>query len=213
VAGMAHFDLNEQEQLAQVKYFWKDWGKYLSLAVVLVIVAYCGSSAYSWYQAKQASKAAAIYNNFTQALTTKNASQVTNLVTQLKTDFPRTQYSALAALQAAKLAFENKNYPQAISLLEWVKANSSDRSLQSIAVLRLASVYIDQNNFDKAREMLRTKHDLAFDGLFYEGRGDLYIAMGDLTKARDAYKEGLQKAANDPTTQQSIQLKLDIIGG
>ena len=74
-------------------------------------------------------------------------------------------------------------------------------------------MYIDQQKFDKAREMLKIKHDLAFDGLFYEGRGDMYIAMGDLNKARDAYKEGLQKAANDPSTQQAIQMKLDVIGG
>jgi len=40
----------------------------------------------------------------------------------------------------------------------------------------------------------------------------MYIAMGDMTKARDAYKEGMQKAANDPSTQQAIQMKLDILG-
>ena len=54
---MAHFDLNEQEQIATVKYFWKDWGKYIA-AVLLLILGYIGSTGYNWYNTKQSANGA-----------------------------------------------------------------------------------------------------------------------------------------------------------
>lgn len=210
---MAHFDLNEQEQIATVKYFWKDWGKYIAAVVVLLILGYVGSTGYNWYNTKQSAKAAQIYAGVITALNNNQDAEVYKITDQLIADLPNTEVTSMSAMQAAKLSFTKKNYAQAEKYLLWTKDKSSDKSLQSLAALRLASVYIDEKKFDKAREMLKVKHDLSFDGLFYEGRGDMYIAMGDLNKARDAYKEGLQKAANDPSTQQAIQMKLDIIGG
>jgi predicted negative regulator of RcsB-dependent stress response len=210
---MAHFNLEEQEQIAKVKYFWKDWGLYIAIFIIVLIVGYAGNSAYSWHQQNQASKAAAVYASITTAVTANDSKQVYTVTDDLIKNLPGTEYAALASLQAAKMAFTAKDYALATKYLSWAKDNASDKSLQSIAILRLASVDIDQQKFDDARKLLMTKHDLAFDGLFYESRGDMYIAMGDLNKARDAYKEGLQKAANDPSTSQAIQMKLDIIGG
>lgn len=210
---MAHLDLHEQEQVDKLKYFWRDWGKYIILVVALLIIGYIGSSGYSWYQQSQSQKAVVIYQEFTQAVTSGDNSKAFSAADKLTSEMPKTEYAAMATISAGKIAFETKDYAKAEKYLTWAKDNSTDKSLQTIALLRLASVYIDEQKFDKAREMLKTKHDIAFDGLFYEGRGDMYVAMGDLNKARDAYKEGLQKAANDPTTQQSIQMKIDIIGG
>lgn len=210
---MAHLDLHEQEQVDKLKYFWRDWGKYIIGIVVLLIIGYVVSSAYSWYQQSQSQKAAALYVDFSKNVTSGNAEKTYADADKMIAEMPKTEYTAMAAIEAAKVSFDKKDYAKAEKYLSWAKDNASDKSLQTIAIIRLASVLIDEQKFDKARELLKTKHDIAFDGLFYEGRGDLYIAMGDLNKARDAYKEGLQKAANDPTTQQAIQMKLDIIGG
>jgi predicted negative regulator of RcsB-dependent stress response len=210
---MAHLDLHEQEQVDKLKYFWRDWGKYIGGVIVLLIIGYISSTAYSWHQQSQAKNAATIYSDFTKAVTSGDMQKSFTIADNLTQNLPGTEYAAMADISAAKLAFDKKDYALAEKYLIWTKDNAKDKSLQSIAALRLASVYIDEQKFDKARETLKTKHDIAFDGLFYEGRGDLYVAMGDLTKARDAYKEGLQKAANDPTTGQAIQMKLDIIGG
>lgn len=209
---MAHFDLNEQERIDSIKYYWRIWGKYIVTLIAVLVVSYIASSIYGWYGKTHAEKAAVIYAEFTTALAAKNNQQIMVITDKLIDTLPSTEYAPMAALQAAKVAVDNKDFSKASKLLNWVKGNSKDKSLQSIAILRLASISIDQGKFDKARELLRTKHDLAFDGLFYEARGDMYIAMGDMVKARDAYKEGLQKAANDPSTQQAIQMKLDIIG-
>ena len=209
---MAHLDLNEQERIDSIRYYWRIWGKYIITLVLVLVVAYIGSSLYQWYSKSHAEKAAVLYASFTTAITEKNNQKAVTTANQLIETLPSTEYAPMAALQAAKIAVDQKDYSSAMKFLNWTKDNSKDKSMQSIASLRLAAIYIDQGKFDKARELLKTKHDLAFDGLFYEARGDMYIAMGDTNKARDAYKEGLQKAANDPSTQQVIQMKLDIIG-
>jgi len=209
---MAHFDLNEQERIDSVKYYWRIWGKYIVTLVAVLIVSYIASSVYQWYGKSHSEKAAVIYAEFTTALAAKNDQQIMSTANKLIETLPSTEYAPMAAMQAAKVAVDKKDFSKAVQLLNWTKDNAKDKSLQSIAILRLAAINVDQGKFDKARELLRTKHDLAFDGLFYEARGDMYIAMGDMTKARDAYKEGMQKAANDPSTQQAIQMKLDILG-
>lgn len=210
---MAHLDLHEQEQVDKLKYFWKDWGKYIIGGVAILIVGYVANTSYSHYQQSKATDAVVVYNNLTADIQQTNDIKIYADTDKLVQDFSATEYAPMGALITAKYAFDKKDYAKAEKYLTWTIDNSKDKSLSSLAVLRLSSVYVDQQKFDKAREILKTKHDIAFDGLFYEARGDTYVAMGDLSKARDAYKEGLQKAANDPTTQQSIQMKLSIIGG
>lgn len=210
---MAHLDLHEQEQVDKLKYFWRDWGKYIVGGIAVLVIGYAANSGYSYYQQSKAKDAVVVYNDLTSQVTQLNDKEVYADADKLIAQYSAAEYAPMGALIAAKYAFDKKDYTNAEKYLSWAKDNSKDKSLSSLAVLRLASVYVDQQKFDKARELLKTKHDLAFDGLFYEARGDTYIAMGDLNKARDAYKEGLQKAANDPTTQQSIQMKLSVIGG
>ena len=69
-----------------------------------------------------------------------------------------------------------------------------------------------QQKFDKAMALLLEKHSPEFDPLYYTMRGDLYVAKGELNKARDAYKEALQKAGQDANTAQGIQMRLDVLG-
>jgi predicted negative regulator of RcsB-dependent stress response len=119
----------------------------------------------------------------------------------------------MGLIVAAKLANDNKDKVKAGAYLKWVIKNSKDKGLAAFAMLRLANIYIDEQKFDLALSTLMQKHEASFDVLFYERRGDLYVARNDLTKARDAYKEALEKAGQDQNTANGIQMKLDVIGG
>ena len=63
------FDLEEQEQIENLKAFWKRWGWLLSGIVVLGAVAFLGLKGNDWYQARQMSQAAELFETHTQALT------------------------------------------------------------------------------------------------------------------------------------------------
>jgi len=39
---MAHLDLEEQEQLDQLKHFWKQYGNLISWLLIIVLASYAG---------------------------------------------------------------------------------------------------------------------------------------------------------------------------
>ena len=64
---MAAYDLEEQEQIAEVKAWWKQYGNLLMnvlTAAALTVLAWQG---WNWYQGGQSAKAAAIYGVLEQA--------------------------------------------------------------------------------------------------------------------------------------------------
>lgn len=211
---MAHFDLQEQEQLSKLGYFWRDWGKYIIALLAIVIITYLSSVLWNYKSSKDASDAALLYANFIEATQKgqSNAKSAYLVVDKMKTDYPRAEYTTMASIWAAKLAYANKDVKRAKEYLDWVIKEAKDQGLVAIAMLRLADLYIEQKEFDKAISLLMQKHDASFDSLFYTKRGDLYLARGNYAKARDAYKEAINKAGNDQNMVSTIQLKLDVLG-
>ncbi len=210
---MAHFDLHEQEQLTKIKYFWRDWGKYIVGIVVIAMLAYISNVLWVANASSNATKAAVIYNQINDAAKAKDKNTVYTLTDDLKNKYSRVEYTTMASIIAAKVAIDAKDMDKATAYLEWVIKKSKDKGMVAIAMLRLADVYIDQKKFDLAHTTLMKDHDASFDSLFYAKRGDLYVAQGDLTKARDAYKAAIDKAGQDQNMAGSIQMKLDVLGG
>lgn len=209
---MAHFDLHEQEQLTQLKYFWRDWGKYIIGVLILVFMGYISSVVAGISAEKKANQAAVIYSQFTDAVAASDSKSVYKIASQMEREYPTVEYTSMATMLAAKQAFTDKNFDSAIAYLSWTTNNTKDKGLASLATLRLADVYIDQKKYDKALDILTSNHNDAFAVLFYSKRGDLYVAKGELDRARDAYKEALQKAGQDSNVTNGIQLKLDALG-
>lgn len=210
---MAHFDLQEQEQLNQLKYFWRDWGKYIIGILILVLVSYISSVIVNMNFEKKANQAAVVYASLSDALSVSDNNAVYKITNQMEKDYPKIEYTSMASMLAAKQAFESKDYMLAINYLTWTITNSKDSGLLSMAKLRLSDVYMDQKKFDKALDILTTNNNDAFSVLFYIKRGDLYVAKGESDRARDAYKEALQKAGQDSNITSGVQLKLDALGG
>lgn len=209
---MAHLDIHEQERLNALKYFWRDYGKYVVGITVVVCIAYVSNVLWVLNSKKQAADAAVIYAKFTHAVDAKNFATVFELTNKMEHDFPKVEYSAYASLWAAKVAYTNSNLELAIKYLKWIIMNARDKGFISLAKLRLADVYIDQKKFSLALDLLKGKADVAFESLFIAKRGDVYMASGDLTHARSSYKEVLQGSAGDQAITQMVQLKLDVLG-
>ena len=56
-----HLDLEEQEQLDQIKHFWKQYGNLITWLLIAVLAAYAGWNGFQYWQRSQASQASALY--------------------------------------------------------------------------------------------------------------------------------------------------------
>ena len=56
-----HLDLEEQEQLDQLKHFWNRWGNLITWVLIVVLGAFAAWNGWNWYQRYQGSKATIAY--------------------------------------------------------------------------------------------------------------------------------------------------------
>lgn len=211
---MKAYDLEEQEQLAELKAFWKEYGNLILLAAALALAVVAAYFGWNRYQAAQAAQAGRMYAELQQSAAANDARKVRELSGTLIEHHPRTLYAALGALIAARVHFDAGELKTARAQLQWVADNARDREVQAIARLRLANVLIDEQAYDEALQALAVKPEPAFEALFEARRGDVLVAQGKRTEARAAYQAALAKAGpEDVGARELIQLKLDALGG
>jgi len=210
---MAAYDLEEQEQLATLKDWWKENGNLVMTALSLVLIVFAAWQAWNYYQRNQAAQASALYGAVQKAAGASDLKQVRESAGAILEQYPRTTYAAMAALVSAKAHFQGGDLKTAHAQLAWVAENARDEALQDIARLRLVSVMLDEKAYDDALKALDTKHGATFDAQFLAARGDVLVAQGKKEEARGAYKAALDKAdAKDAGLRGSIQLRLDALG-
>lgn len=219
---MAHYDLEEQEQLDELKAWWKQYGNLITnivLAVALTVLAWQG---WNWYQKRQAAEAAAVYTVLEQALAAQDTQKINNLAGELTEKYSRTAYATLGALLAARNSFEAGDLKAAKVQLSWVVEHASDEA-RDVARLRLAAVLLDEKAYDEALKQLDGAHAKAFAPLYAELKGDIQAAQGKKSEARIAYQAAQEaitaKAKADGATEaprtpqrELLQQKLDALG-
>lgn len=209
---MAHYDLEEQEQIDTLKTWWKMYGNLVTGVVVAASIGVIGWQGWNWHQRSQSAQAAAIYGVLEQAVATSDAQKVKAAAGELAEKFGRTNYASLGALVAAKQSFEAGDLKTAKAQLTWAAENAKDE-LKDLARLRLAAVQLDEKAYDEALKHLEAAHAPAFDVRFLELKGDVLSAQGKKPEARAAYKGALEKSEGKPgPSRELLQQKLDGLG-
>jgi predicted negative regulator of RcsB-dependent stress response len=210
---MAAYDHEEQEQLAELKEWWRDYGNQVVTLLSLALIILAAWQTWNYYQRSQAAQASALYDAVQKAALAKDLKKVRESAGAILEQYPRTAYASMAALVSAKAHFQEGDLKTARAQLAWAGEHATDESMQDIARLRLASVMLDEKAFDEALKVLESKHSAAFDALFLAARGDVLVAQEKKAEARGAYKSALDKAdAKDAGLRESIQLRLDALG-
>lgn len=205
------FDLQEQEQIAQLKGWWADWGKYLTTAAAVALIAYGGWTGYNSWRDSQAAAAADLYGQLETQLG-GDAAKVRDSADKIKAQYGDSAYAPRAALLAAKASVRANDFKSAQTQLEWVVAHAKEAEVRDAGRLRLSAVLLDQKAYDEAVKALGGREVDANAGLFAESRGDVLAAKGDNNAARDAYKEALAKLAKDAPNAKFVQVKLEALG-
>ena len=205
---MAEFN-NEEEQLEALKEWWKENGRSVIAGIVLGAAALFGYKFWQDYRVEQAREASSIVADM-QALA--RGDEVGNLLEQaasLKSDYKRTPYAGLGALDAASAMVARGQLAEAEQELRWATDNAQLAEVQEVARVRLARVLIEQGRAQEALDALKVELPESFAGLVEELRGDAYRALGDLEAARNAYDRALLYTGG---ASEYLQLKRDDLG-
>jgi predicted negative regulator of RcsB-dependent stress response len=206
------YDLEEQEQLAELKAFWNKFGNLISWVLIIALAGYAGYNFWNQHQRSQAADASALYEEMRLALSTNDNAKVQRIAADVESKFGGTAYAQMAALGAAKGAFDANDLKAAKTQLQWAIDHGSDE-YKSIAKLRLAGVLLDEKSFDEALKVLGTEFAPQFAGSVADRKGDVLVAQNKLVEARAAYTAAL--AAMDPKSpgRKLVEVKLESIGG
>ncbi|HJV94078.1 MAG TPA: tetratricopeptide repeat protein [Azonexus sp.] len=209
---MAHYDLEEQEQIDTLKTWWKMYGNLVTGVITVVCLAVIGWQGWNWYQRGQSAQAAAIYAVLEQAVAAGDAQKVKSSAGELAEKFGSTSYASLAALLAAKQSFAAGDLKTAKAQLAWAAANGKDE-VKDLARLRLAAVLLDEKTYDEALKQLGGASLPAFEARFQELKGDVLAAQGKKGEARSAYQSALDHASGKAGAgRELLRQKLDSLG-
>ena len=207
------YDLEEQEQIDELKAWWKQHGRLVIVVVTAAVVAAAGTAGWQWYKRSQSEQASQVYGSLEKAVRANDLKQIREISAQLKDKYGGTAYGPMAALAAAKASFEGGDTKSATADLQWTIDNARDEDVIAAARVRLAGVLLDEKKYDEALKLLDSAHPESFAGLFADMRGDVLVAQGKPVEAKAAYKLALEKLPAEGNYRAIVQVKLDGLGG
>ena len=207
-----HLDLEEQEQLDQIKHFWKQYGNAITWALIVVLGAFASWNFYQYWQRNQAVQAAALFDEVDRAAQSTDVSRIDRVFGDMKDRFASTAYAQQSALLVAK-QYVNLNKPDsARTALTWLAAQSSDVGYQSVAKLRLAAILTDAKSFDAALGQLDGSFPSSFEALVADRKGDIFVLQGQKEKAVAEYRNAYRLFDSGADYRRLVEVKLNALG-
>ncbi|MBU6467965.1 MAG: tetratricopeptide repeat protein [Betaproteobacteria bacterium] len=208
------YDHQEQEQIEDIKAWWKLYGKYVMLGFVVVIMGYAAFQGYNYYQKSENEKAGVLFEAVQNAFHAQDENVVLNKAKELQEAYASNPLASRAALMAAFLAHKTGHTEDAVNELIWVEAHTHEAMLVDLARLRHAGLLADQKKYNQALDLLNQNKDTAMLEATLDLKGDIYTVMGKTNDARVAYQQIIdQTGTQNSLFKQLARVKLDALGG
>lgn len=207
-----HLDLEEQEQLDQLKHFWKQYGNAITWVLIAVMGAFASWNFYQYWQRSQAVQASALYDEVERVVQSADAAKIDRVFADMKDRFASTLYAQQAGLLVAKQYYDSGQLDAAKAALGWVADKSSDQGYQAIAKLRLAGILMESKAFDQALQQLSGSFPAAFEALVADRKGDIFLLQGKKAEAIAAYQSAFNKFDGRTEYRRLVEVKLNSLG-
>ena len=205
-------DLEEQEQLDELKHFWKQYGNLISSALIVVFGSIAAWNGWQYWQRTQSAQAATLYDEVDRAAQSGDVARLERTLADMKDRFGRTTYAQQAGLLAARVFYEKGNADAAKAALGWVAEQSGDSGYQAIARLRLAAVQLDAKAYDAALKQLDGSFPAEFSALAADRKGDVYAAQGKKAEAITEYSRAFKALEDRSEYRRLVEVKLNALG-
>ncbi|RMD71710.1 MAG: hypothetical protein D6819_00815, partial [Gammaproteobacteria bacterium] len=163
----------EQEQIEQIKRWWKEYGKSLVIGLALGVGAIFAWRAWTGYQRSQAEQASIAFQRFLGA-----GPRALEQGAHILEAYPSTPYAFFSALLLARGEAEGGQRPSAKNHLVWAEEHAPHALLAPIPRLRLARLSLDEGHPKEALSHLEGVPE-AYAVLAFEIRGDAYASLKD----------------------------------
>lgn len=210
----------EEETIEALKKWWQENGKGLVIAAVAVFAGMTGWLVWENSTASQAETASDLYEEILSLslveegaeIADADSARIITLAEQLRADHPASVYAKFASLFSAQQQVSAEDLAAAEADLQWILDNPGlgvmaavDEGLILTASLRLGRVILAQGDAERALALVNNLDPQSFEGGFGELRGDIYVALGRIVDARDAYVAAQQSGSSSD----GLRMKLD----
>jgi predicted negative regulator of RcsB-dependent stress response len=205
-------DLEEQEQLDQLKHFWNTWGTLISSLALLVFGSVAVWNGYQYWQNRQATQAAALFDAVDVASSAGDQARMEQAFGDLRSKYAGTTQTAQAGLMLAKSMLDAGNAKGAKEALTWVAENASDDGYKALARLRLSSVLMDQKELDEALKQVSGSFPAEFEAVVADRKGDILMLQGKQDQAVAEYNRAFKAFDDRVEYRRLVEVKLNALG-
>lgn len=207
-----NFDLEEQEQLAELKHFWDTWGNLITWTIIVFFGAIAAFNGWNYWQRKQAAQASALFDEVDRAAAAKDLQRVQRAFDDIKARYPRTAFAHQAGLLTARVMETQGNTDAAKGALGWVVDQASDDGYRAVARLRLASLLMQGKAYDDALKQLGAEFPQEFVSLADDERGDVFNLQGKKAQAKAEYLKAYKGLDEHSEIRRMVEVKLTALG-
>ncbi len=210
---MATFDLEEQDQLDDLKAWWSRYGNLITSIITIAALAFIAVQGWRWYQNNHQEAAATLYAAVSEGARTHDAAKSKDAMTQLADRYAGSPYATRAALLYAKQLWDDGDKAGSKAQLTFALDRAGDPAVVAVARYRLAEAALEDGKPDEALKLLDAKVDDAFAGVYADLRGDALSVTGKRDDARAAYQVALAKLDQRSQYRNYVQVKYQALGG
>lgn len=200
------YSIEEEQEINQLKDWWKENGKTIIVAFILGVGGMFGWRYWQAHQAEQIAQASAQYDALIYSAQQDEQAKKANIEQFVQAN-SKTAYAVFALLDEAKKATEKQDFAAAEVNLNQALTQSQDEVLTSIVALRLSAVQFQLGQLDNALTTLNQVKGESFNARKAILTGDIQVAKGDKVAAKNSFEQAQQSGSQ--LEQQMAKMKLN----
>ncbi len=200
------YSIEEEQEINQLKDWWKENGKTIIVAFILGVGGMFGWRYWQAHQAEQIAQASAQYDALIYSAQQDEQVKKANIEQFVQAN-SKTAYAVFALLDEAKKETEKQDFAAAEVNLNQALTQSQDEVLTSIVALRLSAVQFQLGQLDNALTTLNQVKGESFDARKAILTGDIQVAKGDKVAAKNSFEQAQQSGSQ--LEQQVAKMKLN----
>ena len=200
------YSIEEEQEINQLKDWWKENGKTIIVAFILGVGGMFGWRYWQAHQAEQIAQASAQYDALIYSAQQDEQAKKANIEQFVQAN-SKTAYAVFALLDEAKKATEKQDFAAAEVNLNQALTQSQDEVLTSIVALRLSAVQFQLGQLDYALTTLNQVKGESFNARKAILTGDIQVAKGDKVAAKNSFEQAQQSGSQ--LEQQMAKMKLN----